>query len=214
MNSLKKLSYDLLIEIVAIFIGISIALYLNDKNDKKEREEISIKYFSLLRQELAKDTAFVDEVSKDIANQINELDLYLSDPSVTQIQILNSIEKSYMIPNRGGLLTSVESSNSFNSIYETTIFNVLNNTITDSELLNDIEINLEHSQHELLTLFIYPNRDMKGGISNVEILSGNLFLNELNRFIERLRTKYASLISINRNYKLLLNDISSRLDIE
>lgn len=211
-NSLKKFSYDLFIEILAISIGISIALYLNDSSDKRDREEKTKKYFSLLKQEISKDTTYVDEVCKEINEQIDSLESYLDNPDATQIQVLNSIEKSFIVPSKSELLVSVESSNSFNSIYDASVFSVLNNTISDAELFNRMEESLESSQHELLTEFIYPNRNLNGLISNEKSLFENLFLNELNRFVERLRLKYASLASLNRNYKLLLKQINLKLE--
>ncbi|MBI3237341.1 MAG: hypothetical protein HYZ43_00600 [Flavobacteriia bacterium] len=157
-------------------------------------------------------TTYVDEVCKEIKDQIDELESYLNHPDAAQIQVLNSIEKSFIIPNKRELLVSVESSNSFNSIYNASIFSVLNNTISDTELFNSMEESLEYSQHELLATFIYPNRNLNGMISNEKSLFENLFLNELNRFVERIRMKYASLVSLNRNYKLLLKQINLKLE--
>src|SRR5574343_602416 len=86
---LQKIITKSIIEIVAVFIGITLAFFIDNYRQEKGKFEITKKYYSLLNQELSNDSAYMSIGLEEMKFQIEHIDSFIDGAENGNVEIMN-----------------------------------------------------------------------------------------------------------------------------
>lgn len=208
----KGFLYQMALEIIVIFIGITLALLIDSFKDRRQTIAEVKNHFNLILTEFSKDSLELNEIHVIIKSQINSIDQLCK-------FILNDNIKSFneQMENFGGIrlynprtdeINLILNSSSYSQIYNEKIFSDLNNLKSDCKNFNFIQNHEYKIINEINDVFIFPNRDYKTKIIDLKkIINKNYFLNKLQEYKDILRFKKVVIESILLGSKQCINDV-------
>lgn len=208
---LQKIITKSIIEIVAVFIGITLAFFIDNYRQEKGKFEITKKYYSLLNQELSNDSAYMNIGLEEMKFQIEHIDSFIYGAENGNVEIMNqqilAIDVEIKSNNKMAIANTLLESNAFNELYDTLIFSDLNTLRTIQENFNEINNRIEVEKLKLDDRYfnkIYNYSSKTFDVNSIE--DKNQFLNELIRFKKLLEER--------KMYQMSLIDMTKKLLVE
>ncbi len=208
---LQKIITKSIIEIVAVFIGITLAFFIDNYRHEKDKFEITKKYYSLLNQELSNDSAYMALGLEEMKFQIEHIDTFIYGAENGSVEIMNQqllgIDVEIKSNNKMAIANTLLESNAFNELYDTLIFSDLNTLRTIQENFNKINNRIEVEKLKLDDRYfnkIYNYSSKTFDVNSIE--DKNQFLNELIRFKKLLEER--------KMYQMSLIDMTKKLLVE
>lgn len=134
----KQITYDLFVEILAIFIGVFVAFYIDDIKDENQRNENVAKYFGMLKSELKKDVSTLQQNQKIIKSEYNLTRNLIIKLEKNQTSIihdeLNKFGKIDLFFPKEDMIETIIKSPDFVSIYDENVFSELNDLKYDCKI--------------------------------------------------------------------------------
>jgi hypothetical protein len=215
MKKEKSFLHHITIEIIVIFIGISLALLIDNFKDNINNRLETKSHFNLISKEFSKDILELTELEKKSYQRKQTLDslcYYLekkNDLLFNQhIMNLGSIRTKNYFP-RLDEINFILNSSSFASIYNEKIFNDLNNLKSDCFTYLMLEENENQLLYELKNEFIYENLDYQTKrIKTSTLKNKNFILNKLSECDEITYSKSVVIGSILAGYSICIEDVN------
>ena len=208
----KSIAKDLFVETIAVFIGIMIALNLDNNKDRHTIQEQGHNYFGLMETQLGRDTIFIsEEVEPGMKDQHRNINLFLAG-KYKSLQLLKHTETTFVYKPPVELLNSLLSSNFYNTIYDSIIFNAISSQIKDFRLYMDLQQKIDEAQIKFADKYVYSHKDPGSGeIHTTGMTIDNRMINELTYLNGLYGARYTTLLSVQINYRKLLRQIKLRI---
>lgn|SRR5574343_195609 len=208
---LQKIITKSIIEIVAVFIGITLAFFIDNYRQEKGKFEITKKYYSLLNQELSNDSAYMSIGLEEMKFQIEHIDSFIDGAENGNVEIMNQqllgIDVEIKSNNKMAIANTLLESNAFNELYDTLIFSDLNTLRTTQENFNEINNRIEVEKLKLDDRYFNKIYNYSAKAFDVNLIDDkNQFLNELVRF--------KNLLEERKMYQMSLIDMTKKLLVE
>lgn len=197
----KGFFYQITIEIIAIFIGITLALLIDNFKDNRQSIAEVKNHFNLILTEFSKDSLELQEIDSLIEVQINKIDHLLihlkSNDSKSFNQYLDHFGEARIYNPRIDEINLILNSSSYSQIYNDSIFSGLNDLKSDCRTLIFIQEKEYQTITKLQDHFIFPYWDIESQfIDLTKISNQNAFFNQLVEYNNLLRSKKALIGSI------------------
>ncbi len=190
----KGFLYEITIEIIAIFIGITLALFIDNFKDERQSIAEVKKHFNLILTEFSKDSVELQEIDSLLNLQIEKTNLLLihlnNNDSKSFNQYLDHFGEARIYNPRIDEINLVLNSSSYSQIYNDSIFSRLNDLKSDCKTLIFIQENECQIITKLRDNFIFPYWSPKSqSIDLTQIGNKNHFFNQLNEYKNILEAK-------------------------
>ncbi|WP_343632618.1 hypothetical protein [Fluviicola sp.] len=178
---------QIIIEIVAIFIGITLALIIDQFKENRQTISEVKSHFNLIINELSKDSLELQIIESKLQKQINDIDLLClalknEDNSSFNEQLTNLKPVEIYNP-RTDEINFILNSSSFSQIYNDSIFSHLNNLKSDCKNFDFIQKHEYQLIKELKDQFILPYLDYNTQLIDIKMIRDkNYFLNKLQEY--------------------------------
>lgn len=150
---MKKIVYDIFIEMIAIFVGVMVAFTVNNWQEQKANTEKAQKHFSMLKTELSKDLQVIARNKEKYRQEVELVDELGA--ALTRKDYPSFEGNSALLGNELFFYTKIEviesimESNDFVVIYDQKLFSSLNNLKEDCKTLNYIGERVEYLKRQL-----------------------------------------------------------------
>lgn len=210
----KGFLYQMAIEVIVIFIGITLALLIDNYKEHQQSIEEIKNHFSLISNEFSKDVIKLKDIKKSAYKKmqtVDSLSYYLDhgneilfNKHFREFQFIQ-IEKYYPRIDEINLVLNLSS---FTSIYDKEIFSDLNNLKTDSRVFSMFQENEVQLINELKNEFIYENLNYKTKTIKISsIKNKNYILNKLEEYVNILSAKSITASTIMEGYTICVEDV-------
>ncbi|WP_341904342.1 hypothetical protein [Fluviicola taffensis] len=215
----KGFLYQMAIEVIVIFIGITLALLIDSYKERQQSISEVKNHFSLISNEFSKDLIKLKEIKKSAYKKMQTADslcYYLENGN--HILFNNHFKKFEFIQiekyyPRIDEINLVLNSSSFTSIYNKEIFSDLNNLKTDSRIFMMFQENEVQLINELKNEFIYENLNYKTKTIKISsIKNKNYILNKLEEYVNILSAKSITASSLMEGYSICIEDVKKTIN--
>ncbi len=201
---MKRNLIKISIEIFAVFIGITLAFFIEDYRETKKQRNTIITYFDLLDKELSSDTVFLTAEQSCAFNQLSAVDslqFYLIQNDLESAsQHLSYLDSNTLYDSKAPYVEILLNSNSFSEIYDTVIFSELNSLLLMQKQFDQINELVHEQLQKLNSNFIFKIRDFTSGRLNFDSpFQRNEFLNNLQLFKSMLLARYFTMYAMREN---------------
>ena len=203
---------QIIIEIVAIFIGITLALIIDQFKENSQSISETKSHFNLIINELSKDSKELNDIENLLEEQKHQIDLLSFSLQDQKNSLFNKqlvlFEAIHIYNTRIDEVNLILNSSSFSKIYNDTIFGYLNNLKYDCKTFDFIQKHEYQLIKELKDQFILPYLDYDTQLIDTKrITNKNLFLNKLKEYRDLIKEKNRVLGSMITSTKQCIDDM-------
>lgn len=150
---MRKVFYDIFIEMIAIFVGVMVAFTINNWQEGNDRKERAEKHFSMIKTELEKDLQVIEENKEKYREELELVDeliasLERNDNPSYELDC-EQLGKVMFFNTKIELIESIMESNDFVVIYNQELFSALNNLKEDCKTYDYISNRVEQLKLKL-----------------------------------------------------------------
>lgn len=206
MKERNRFLFYLIPELIAVFVGVALALLVDSKRTEIKSIEGKRNYFSLVKFDLQSEFEPINDLTGNLDLRIKGIDEIIESFDSVEVFQANLIEETNYYTISKPSLTAVLTSTSFIDIYDTLLFNELTKNLSDRLLLEQNQKDLTREQSFLLNNFIYKSMD--SNTSEFVIIDDDSvrveLKNHLIRFRDLLLMRSLALKSLSMgNYKVI-----------
>lgn len=197
---------NFILEIIAVFIGILAAFYVDDYRKKEEISLAQERHYQFLGNEVFQDSINLAVLREDLLSNFQAIDsLFDNWSSSVQIKLTyeekSIIEQEFIHPNPIDLFEVFLNSKSFNEIFDLQKFGIITKIISEYRIFFDLQDRINDAMNALNNEYLFLVEDQFIIKKKTDFISRVNHINQLNKL------RYFAVLNILDYYSNLLREL-------